>query len=353
MLAIDVREACRPVRTGKAQWTSGFVAELVRRGAPLILFSDSPLPSEWSSASNVRPVVTSVAGPLWHLATASALRRMGNVLYVSPTSFIVPSLVGRSVHCIPIVHDLIAYRDEPHDRKARWVERLTLARALKNSEHICTVSEATKRDLLARFPGLDPARITTIYAGPMRENPPVNRPDGRTILCVATLCPRKNQERLILAYRSLPSPLFDRYRLLLVGSRGWNDDAIIRLARSTLGVEWRDYVPDAEYERLLSTCTIFALPSLYEGFGMQVLDALQRGIPVLTSDRGSLREVAGEAAVYANPQSVASIAQRLEELLTDGGWRKQLAEHGPQQAEKFSWERTVDAFMERTEGISR
>ena len=349
-LVIDVREACRERRTGKGQWTYGFVSELIRRGQPLHLLSNSPLPSEWEERAHVRPMVTPVRGSRWHLSMAHNLRRMKDILYVSPTSYIVPSLAGKSMKSVVIVHDLIAFQNEPHDRRARWIERLTLGWSLRSATHVCSISEATKKDLLDRFPSFPASGVTTIYAGPMREHPPRNQPDGTTILCVATLCPRKNQERLILAYRSLPSPLRDRFRLLLGGGRGWKDETIIRLARETPGVEWRDSIPDEEYERLLSTCTVFALPSLYEGFGMQILDALQRGIPVLTSDRGSLKEVAGDAAMFVDPESVPAIAEGLQVLLTNADFRRKLTLNGPCQAGRFSWDRTVDLFLDQVLG---
>jgi len=173
-----------------------------------------------------------------------------------------------------------------------------------------------------------------------------NHPDGKTILCVATLCPRKNQLRLIEAFKLLPEKLRSTSRLILAGGRGWFDQPIVDAAASTENVQWLDYVSDEEYERLLSTCTVFAYPSLKEGFGIPALDALQRGVPVLTSDRSSLPEVAGSAALYVDPESVESIAQCLEILLTNDMMRGMLAEAGPVQATKFSWKRTVDLFLE-------
>ena len=122
-------------------------------------------------------------------------------------------------------------------------------------------------------------------------------------------------------------------------------NSFLRLAAKTPGVDWKDFVDDAEYEHLLSTCAVFALPSLYEGFGMQILDAMQRGIPVLTSDRGSLPEVAGTGAVLVNPEDVSSIARGLERLLTDTNVCSNLRLRGKERAAMFSWKRTVDVFV--------
>jgi glycosyltransferase involved in cell wall biosynthesis len=343
-LGIDVREACRPKRAGKGQWTYGFVSALLERGLPLTLFTDTDLPQEWR---NKTATVEKVPGKgfSWHRKVASLVPSKGIDVYVSPTSFLVPFLLGSSFPHVPVVHDLIAFRGEPHQWKARIIEWITLKRAVAESPYVCTISNATKTDLLARYPSLDPNKVQTVFAGPMRADVPRNEPDGKTILCIATLCPRKNQKRLIQAYAGLPTDLRSKFSLVLIGARGWQDKDIVSLARTTSGVEWRDYASNEEYEKALHTCTVFALPSLYEGFGMQILDALQRGIPILTSDRGSLKEVAGSAALLVNPESVESIREGLGKLLTQESLRTELSTLALAQAKNFSWNHTVDAFL--------
>jgi glycosyltransferase involved in cell wall biosynthesis len=252
---------------------------------------------------------------------------------------------------VPVVHDLIAFRGEPHDRKAQWIERMTLRYAAISARLICTVSEATKADLLKRYRFLEPSHVTPVFAGPMRATAPLSMPDDRTILCIATLCPRKNQKRLIEAYALLPQQLREKYQLVLVGARGWRDQDIVDLAKHTSGVRWMDYVDGDTYEKLLSTCTVFALPSLYEGFGMQILDALQRGIPVLASDRGSLREVCGNAAFYVDPEDPASISSGLQTLLSTSRLRLDLRERALPQSKLFSWERTTDLLLSALQAI--
>ena len=343
-LALDVREACRPKRTGKGQWTYGFISELLTRDCEILLLTDTEIPHEWSKHSPVVRLLST--GIKWHWQAASLLKRRKEVdLYISPTSYIVPFLLGHSCSFMPVVHDLIAFQGEPHDRKAKLIERLTLQRALRHAKHVCAISESTKRDMLYRYKFLQPADVSVLYAGPMESSPPRNAPDHKTILCAATLSPRKNQLRLIQAYSSLPDDVRSQYRLQLVGSRGWHDQEIVDLAKATEGVEWHDYVPSEQYNALLSSCQILALPSMYEGFGMQILDALQRGIPVLTSNKGSLPEVTGECAVLVDPESVESIADGLVRILTSKALQKDLRESGPQYAAQFSWKRTTDLFL--------
>ncbi len=354
---IDVREACRPGRTGKGQWTHGFVSELLQRKIPLTLLTDADVPGEWSS-EGCAVVRISGTGLRWHWNVVRWLKKHPAVTYVSPTSYIVPAFAPRLVRCIPIIHDLIAFRGEPHDRKATTIERLLLPRVMRRCRNLCTISESTKHDLLARFSHLDAARMTPIFAGPSHPHPELSHPDGsalttsgKTILCIATLCPRKNQLRLIQAFAKLPDDLRNSHHLVLAGGRGWHDEEIVRAARSTPGVEWIGYVDAKGYDALLKSCTVFALPSLYEGFGMQILDALQRGIPVLTSDRGSLRELADGAALIVDPEDAGSISRGLESLLRDPSARANLAGKGRQRAALYSWKRTVDTFLSHAEGM--
>jgi len=329
-IAIDAREAFKEEKAGKGQWTAGFLRELQTRDLDLTVLKDDSF----------------ISGGRWHFAAARHINKGKFDLYISPTSFIVPHFLESKTACIPIIHDLIAFQKEPHDKKAVFIERLLLKDITDRAAHICTISEATKSDLLSKYPKLSPEKITTIYAGPMQKTVQHNKPDGKTILCIGTLCPRKNQLRLIKAFVSLPEKLRNTYRLLFVGSRGWHDTEIIRYAEQTKGVEWRDYVTDAEYQSLLKTATVLAHPSLYEGFGMQVLDGLQRGIPILTSNRGSLSEVVGDAALTVDPESERSIAAGLISLLQNPSVSQTLAIKGPIQAAKFSWKRTVDLFLE-------
>ncbi|ALM09806.1 MAG TPA: hypothetical protein DEB30_03900 [Candidatus Peribacter riflensis] len=348
-LAIDVREALSTHPTGKARWTRCFVDELLTRELPLTLLSHQPLPAAWQ-----RPSVQSVvlpAGLRWHFSAAQWLTaHRKDITSFSPTSFIVPFMIGGNVPVIPLVHDLIAFRGEPHQKKAQIIERLTLRRALSAACHVCAISEATRHDLLNRYRFLPEENVSVIFAGPYRASAPLATPDGRTILSIGTLCPRKNQLRLIQAFALLPEALRQRTQLVIAGGRGWSDREIIRSARETPGVTWRGYVSDAEYEELLSHATVFALPSLYEGFGMPVLDALQRGVPVLTSRRGSLSEVAGDAALFADPEDSADLSRGLQTLLTDDSLRARLRTLGPQQANTFSWKRTVDLFLSGVQG---
>ncbi len=349
-IALDVREACHEQRTGKGRWTRAFTDELLRRETVVTLVTDAPLPTAWEHMRLVHPdrvhVMRFAPGLRWHVRCALWLRSARDIdVYVSTVSFIVPFLVGSKKKVIPIIHDLIAFQDETHERRAARIERWMLPRTLRKAHRICLISEATKRDLLVRFPFVDPRNVSVILAAAVSTFPLVHRSDGRTILSIGTLSPRKNQLRLIEAFARLPEPLRSHHRLVLVGGRGWDDDGIVSRAREVPGVECLGFCSDAETERLLSDAHIFAYPSLYEGFGLPVLDAMRLGIPVLCSDHGSLAEVAGDAALLIEPESIESIRDGLAGLLTDASQRERLSVVGPKRAALFSWRRTVDLFF--------
>ncbi len=344
VFSIDVREACRKKRTGKGQWTYGFVNEFLNREHKIVLLTDQNLPKEWEGSSS--EVIIYPGGFSWHLRVSGYLKKnLFDSIYISPTSFIVPSLVNKSIKTIPIIHDLIAFQKGKHDIKAKMIERLLLNKAIKSAHKSMKNCDNTRNDLVKKYPFAS-NKTTAIFAGPSNVKTSGNSADERIILCVGTLSPRKNQLRLIKAYQKLPDALKSKYKLVLAGGRGWNDKKIIKEAQLTNDVNWIGYVKEDKYHELLRTCTVLALPSLYEGFGLQILDAEKMGVPVLCSDMGSLTEVAGNCAVVVNPLDVESIKNGLEKILSDESLRSRLHEEGPVQSEKFSWKRTVDLFLD-------
>lgn len=341
---LDCREAFAKQKTGKGQWTWGLLEEMRTQGIPFICLAtlQSRIPAEYSEYT-----VQFSTGWRFHWQVLAYLRKQQDAVYISPISYIVPAfLFGSVVKLYVVVHDLIAFRPGKHDRKARLIERLFLRLALYNANRIACVSTSTKDELLQRYSALQTKDVRVVFAGPMKESNPITYAPGSTLLCAATLSPRKNQLRLIRAYNSLPEELQQKHPLLLVGGRGWSDQAIVDLVAISPNVRWDGYVSDKEYEHLLSTCYALTLPSEYEGFGLQVLDALSKGVPVLTSQGGSLQEVVGEAGLIVDAYSVDSIAKGLQELCTNTELHARLQAMGPVQARTFSWQKTVSALLQ-------
>ncbi len=174
------------------------------------------------------------------------------------------------------------------------------------------------------------------------------------MLAVGTLEPRKNLPRLVSAYASLPVELQAQHPLVVVGAEGWRTGETLAALKS-LGERARllGHVSDAELVRLYRRCDVFCYPSLGEGFGLPVLEAMAAGAPVLTSNATSLPEVGGEAVEYVDPWSVESIAAGLTRLLGSANRRAELAELARARAREFSWANTagrVLRLLERAAG---
>ena len=155
------------------------------------------------------------------------------------------------------------------------------------------------------------------------------------ILSVGTIEPRKNLRGLVDAYRALPVSLQDEFELVLAGPMGWADD---ETARRVQTVRHLGYVAERDLAPLTAAATVFAYPSLYEGFGFPVAQAMAAGVPVATSNVSALPEITGDTAVLVDPRSQQEIRDALERLLFHPNIRASMAERGRERAEQFRWE---------------
>ncbi len=261
-----------------------------------------------------------------------------------------PGLVipGSSAPLVVTVHDLCVVKF-PQWFPRRWqaFHRRGLELTMKLASAILVDSDSTYSDLLELYPGSG-KRVRIIPLGV--EAPP--RPDpervqaslrrmgiaGEFVLCVGTLEPRKNLLRLIEAFERVGG---DR-TLVLAGAPGWDYGDVQRAAEQSGGrVILTGYVGPLELEALFAGATLFAYPSLYEGFGLPVLEAMARGVPVLTSNISSLAEVGAEACLMVDAGDTESIAAGLGELLDDAGLRERLRAAGEAKAGSYTWEKTA------------
>ena len=166
------------------------------------------------------------------------------------------------------------------------------------------------------------------------------------MLAAGTLEPRKNLLRLIRAHAALPPELGRAHPLLIVGPRGWEEEEIMGAAAGGENVRLAGFVPDADLAGLYAGCSVFCYPSLYEGFGLPVLEAMAAGAAVLTSNVSSLPEVGGDAVAYVDPRDETAIARALEVLLQSPDERARLAERARRRAAEFSWERVAEAILD-------
>ncbi len=287
--------------------------------------------------------------PWWHVRTAQAANRECDV-FLSTNSYLTSWML--SIPGVPIVYDLAPFeRSLRPNRRSAVIERLTLGHGARRSAALLAISHATAHALAERFPatagrtvvaplGVAPTLSTQLDPAEAAALPPAG-----FVLAVGTLEPRKNLPRLVEAYARLDGATIDRHRLVVVGARGWQTGETLSALRS-LGERCTmlGYVSDAALAELYRRCAVFCYPSLGEGFGLPVLEAMAAGAAVLTSNVSSLPEVGGEAVEYANPRDVASIAAGLERVLGDASHRAELGRLAQERAGEFSWER----FAERT-----
>lgn len=282
--------------------------------------------------------------PFWNVAAGLRAGRSADA-FLSSNSY----LTGWFTSCPTaiVVYDLIPFVEgaQAHGPTVK-IERATIRPALRRAAALPCISEATRDDLIARFPkAADKAVAIPLAADASFAQPPVLAPGHPAltkpyVLAVGTLEPRKNLERLVSAWMHLPAELRESHELALAGGRGWDDDAILQAALAA-GAQVLGRVSDAELHALYAGAACFAYPSLYEGAGLPVIEAMAAGAPVITSNVSSLPEVAGDAALLVDPRDTSAIAAAIQRVLTDPGLAADLRVRGQAQAATFSWERTA------------
>lgn len=262
------------------------------------------------------------------------------------------------------VHDL-AYRLYPqyYSLRVRLLLSLLVPLSARRAERVVTLSENSRQDIV-RECGVSAEKVIVIPAAA----PPEFRVVGDSarlgtvkarydlhksfVLAVGNLEPRKNLVRLVRAYAALRQSGAISHQLVIVGQAHWQGSAIGREVNE-LGlseeVVFTGYVPTDDLVTLYNTATVFVYPSLYEGFGLPILEAMSCGTPVITSNVASMPEVGGEAALLVNPRSVEDLAQALGRVLADETLRHELKEKGLHQASQFSWEQTARLTLQAYE----
>lgn len=284
-------------------------------------------------------------------------RWIGPVDLYHATDFVLPP-VHRGTRTLLTVHDLTFVRapGSASPRLKRYLDQV-VPRSAHRADHILADSQATKDDLVALY-GILAEKITVLLSGvnPRFKPAPLEMQahvrakykigNGPFVIAVGTVQPRKNYERVMQALAALP-PALNEVRFVIVGGRGWLQGPILETAQ-TLGdrVLFTGFADDADLPALYSAARCLAFPSLYEGFGLPILEAMACRTPVLTANVSSLIEVAGETAVLVDPLSVGQIRDGLESLLTDETLRTQLIEGGFTQAAAFTWERAAQQLRD-------
>jgi glycosyltransferase involved in cell wall biosynthesis len=244
-------------------------------------------------------------------------------------------------------HDLFVLTGEysSAEFRARFSEQARYA--ADRSDMIIAVSEFTKQQVVSCLK-VEPQRVRVVPHGvSMPEaTPPLERRE-KIILCVGALQVRKNVSRLVEAFERLPARTIEGWKIVLAGSTAGFGAAhiVARIERSRVAsqIQLSGYVSVAELRDLYQRASIFAFPSLDEGFGIPVLEAMAHGVPVLTSNRSALPQVAGDAALLTDPYDIDAMAGALNQLIENESLRARLRRLGLERAKMFPWENAVSA----------
>lgn len=272
----------------------------------------------------------------------------------------------RSKYQATVVHDLTyLYFPEVVEEKNLAHLRRVVPRSIKKADFIITVSEAVKTELVKEF-SLSPEKcvVTTIPPDEtyfQKNNNEIHTkygiPTEKFIYFIGNLEPRKDLPTLIDAYRKLPLETKKEYGLVLAGGNGWKTEKSRQSLKEAQdageNIIHIGFVAHEDMAAFYQRANLFVMPSIYEGFGMPILEAMASECPVIASDIPVLRETAGDAALFAKVGNSDDFSQTIQHLLSDSSLQKELIEKGKQQLAYFSWDKNVETILNQVKSISQ
>ena len=350
-IGIDARLLSEPV-TGIGRYTIELTKELVKKDGHFFLYSARPFPIEQWQKDNV-----TVRSANFHRRSSKMLWSQTYLPYWASKDHLdvfwgathrLPRYLPSSIARVVTIHDLVwKHAGETMRPFSRWVEKRLMPEAVQLADRIVVDSKSTLKDLEDEYPEAK-QRIKVVYPGapilPLAQEPEylvsmgIIRP---YFLFVGTLEPRKNLRRLLKAYSLLDDSIRHQYQMVIAGGKGWGSLDIHHLI-SDAGLEKQvvltGYVDDVGLATLYTNALFLAMPSLYEGFGLPILEAMTQGVPALTSNNSSMPEVAGDAAMLIDPCDEMSIVAGLSSLLGNKAYRNELAGRAIANAKRFNWQ---------------
>lgn len=318
----------------------------------MMLYSHTPLAREWAEGARVRH--GNMPHPAMSTAYAQACfgrwsREDRADVFWSPRHHL-PAGLG-PVRSVVTIHDLV-WRMHPETmiRLGRLVEAWLMPRAVQRAARLIAVSHATANDLVSFYPHAAAKTEVIAEACDLPRASTRTPPGPPYFLFVGTLEPRKNLARVLAAFARLGgSP----YRLVVAGNPGWKNAELVRTLKTSPGVEWVGHVDDETLSSLYAGAYCVVAPSLYEGFGLQIVEAFAFGVPVITSNVSSLPEVAGDAALLVDPHSIDAVAAAMRRMRDEPGLREALAARASRRSFHFSWDRSAEALLAVFETVHR
>ncbi|MFN8443235.1 MAG: glycosyltransferase family 1 protein [Caldilineaceae bacterium] len=381
LIGIDASRALRAQRTGTEHYSLEIIRHLLQLPESAEhqwrFYVDQPIPSDsplrtviqdrGKVASHPHSDTTSAPHPEVELCVLSAQRMWTHLQLGREVRRRPPAVLFVPAHVLPFgmphqalppsvvtVHDL-GYRAYPemHTRSQRLYLEWSTRWNIWAAECVIAISQNTANDL-QRIYSLSPTKIRVIAEG-VREltcdvpTAPILEKFGLTspyVLYLGTIQPRKNLARVLEAFAQLQQRV--EWDLVLAGKPGWLSTSLYEKAQE-LGIKPRvrflGYVSDTESTALLRNAHFFCLPSLFEGFGLPILEAQSVGVPVMTSNNSSIPEVAGDGALLVDPTDVDAIAQAMLQLSQDETLRQQLISAGYTNVKRFSWKKAAQETL--------
>jgi glycosyltransferase involved in cell wall biosynthesis len=353
------------------------------------LFFDRSFDESFVFGSNVVPieVFPQARHPLlyrwwfeWSLP--KALRRYEIDVFYSPDNF---CSLSTTVPTVLVVHDLTFkyFTEGVSEANQRFYERF-MPKFLMKADKVLTVSKFVHQDILKNFK-LKNRDITICYNGCRAEFVPISEKckrrtrawvmngeaqkgflpedwllpeetNGEYFLYVGSIHPRKNVNRLIEAFDIFKRKTQGEFKLVIAGRRAWGTDSVEEALKN---MEYRedvmflDYVSNEDLPKLVGSAFAMVYVSLFEGFGVPILEAMNADVPVITSNVSSMPEVAGDAALLINPIDVIEIADAMQQLFENPTLREKLVENGRQQRQKFDWKKTSEIVYDTLVEVSK
>lgn len=370
-IGIDAR-ALFGQRTGIGRFLYGVLDAMARSdgGHQFILYSP-------------RPITFPTPNPRWRIATRRRMNGTNGILWLQiygpwlawrdrldvlwGPAFHLPVLLPAGIPGVVTVHDLVHVRFPETMERRNYVGLKTLLRpSLWRARHITADSQSTADDLRHHL-GITAEKISVVYPGiaadfhardPGEAGRHTSAAFGLTgpyLLTVSTVEPRKNLTTLLHAYGALPRSVRTRWPLVIAGGSGWRNDAIYAAADPLVregSVRFLGYVADQDLPWLYAGATVFLFPSIYEGFGIPIVEAMATGIPVIASEIPVTREVAADAVSYVAATDPAGWARAIASLVDDGQQQGRLRERGLRRAARFTNEVSAARLLALLERVA-
>jgi glycosyltransferase involved in cell wall biosynthesis len=354
-----------PRRVGSSEYCFQLLLNLNRidkKNKYLIYLPQSPTPDlpEESVNWHYKVVKPRKMWTLIGLSLEFLLKRSKPDVFFSPTHYLpvfTPKKSAISVLDVSYLRFPELFKPKDLSQLTKWTKY-----SVKKAKAIFTISKSSKDDIIKTY-GIADNRVVVTYPGIRtldRKNKTLSMDEFKEkyglkenyLLFVGTLQPRKNIVRLIEAF----SMLKDEIQLIIIGKKGWLYEEILNAPKKFNAedrIRFLDFVPDEDLSLFYKNALCFVLPSLYEGFGLPILEAMNCGCPVIAGNISSLPEAGGDAALYVDPLSVADIKKKLEIIIGDKDLREKLIKKGHEQVKKFSWEKTAGETLKELESLNR